>query len=32
MRAGKNGTAFSVFLPFEQELGLLNVPGVPPAA
>ena len=32
MRAGKNGTAFSVFLPFEQELGLLNVTGVPPAA
>jgi PAS domain S-box-containing protein len=32
MRAGKNGTAFSVFLPFEQELGLLNVPGVAPAA
>ena len=32
MRAGKSGTAFSVFLPFEQELGLLNVPGVPPAA
>ena len=32
MRAGKNGTAFSVFLPFEQELGLLDVPGVPPAA
>jgi PAS domain S-box-containing protein len=32
MRAGKSGTAFSVFLPFEQELGLLDVPGVPPAA
>jgi PAS domain S-box-containing protein len=32
MRAGKNGTAFSVFLPFEHELGLLKVPGVPPAA
>ena len=32
MRAGKSGTAFSVFLPFEQELGLLDVPNVPPAA
>ncbi len=32
MRAGKSGTAFSVFLPFEQELGLLEVPSVPPAA
>jgi PAS domain S-box-containing protein len=31
-RAGKSGTAFSVFLPFEQELGLLDVPNVPPAA
>ena len=31
-RAGKSGTAFSVFLPFEQELGLLDVPSVPPAA
>ena len=32
MRAGKSGTAFSVFLPFEQDLGLLDLPGVPPAA
>jgi PAS domain S-box-containing protein len=32
MRTGKSGTAFSVFLPFEQELGLLDVPNVPPAA
>jgi PAS domain S-box-containing protein len=32
LRAGKSGTAFSVFLPFEQELGLLDLPGVPPAA
>ncbi|MGB8768114.1 MAG: CHASE3 domain-containing protein [Candidatus Korobacteraceae bacterium] len=32
MRAGRSGTAFSVFLPFEQELGLLDVPNVPPAA
>ena len=31
-RAGKSGTAFSVFLPFEQELGLLDVPNMPPAA
>ncbi len=29
-RAGKSGTAFSVFLPFQQELGLLDVPNVPP--
>ena len=29
---GKSGTAFSVFLPFEQRLGLLEIPGVPPAA
>ncbi len=29
-RAGKSGTAFSVFLPFEQELGLLDVPNMPP--
>jgi signal transduction histidine kinase len=27
---GSSGTAFSVFLPFEQRLGLLEVPGVPP--
>ena len=32
MRAGKSGTAFSVFLPFEQKLGLLEVPNAPPAA
>jgi PAS domain S-box-containing protein len=32
VRSGKSGTAFSVFLPFEQELGLLDVPNVPPAA
>jgi PAS domain S-box-containing protein len=31
-RAGKSGTAFSVFLPLEQELGLLDVPNMPPAA
>jgi PAS domain S-box-containing protein len=31
-REGKSGTAFSVFLPFEQKLGLLDVPTVPPAA
>jgi PAS domain S-box-containing protein len=31
-RAGKSGTAFSVFLPFEQELGMLDVPNLPPAA
>jgi PAS domain S-box-containing protein len=29
---GKSGTAFSVFLPFEQKLGMLDVPSVPPAA
>ncbi len=27
---GKSGTSFSVFLPFEQELGLLEVRGAPP--
>jgi signal transduction histidine kinase len=32
MQVGKSGTAFSVFLPFQQELGLLDVPNVPPAA
>lgn len=32
VRAGRSGTAFSVFLPFEQELGKLDVPFVPPAA
>lgn len=26
VREGKSGTAFSVFLPFEQELGMLDVP------
>jgi len=31
-REGKSGTAFSVFLPFEQKLGLLDVPTVSPAA
>lgn len=30
-QAGKSGTAFSVFLPFQQELGLLEVPNAPPA-
>lgn len=29
---GKSGTVFSVFLPFEQEMGMLDVPTVPPAA
>jgi PAS domain S-box-containing protein len=29
---GKSGTAFSVFLPFEQKLGLLDVSGAPPIA
>ncbi len=28
---GKSGTAFSVFLPFQQELGLLDVRPAPPA-
>jgi len=27
---GRSGAAFSVFLPFEQELGLLDVSGAPP--
>jgi len=31
-QAGKSGTAFSVFLPFEQETGMLDVPTIPPAA
>ena len=31
-RPGKSGTAFSVFLPYEQKLGMLDVPSVPPAA
>ena len=29
---GQNGTAFSVFLPFEQKQGTLDAHGVPPAA
>jgi len=28
----KSGTAFSVFLPFEQKMGMLDVPSLPPAA
>ncbi len=32
IQPGKSGTAFSVFLPFEQKLGMLDVPSVPPAA
>ncbi len=32
IRPGRTGTAFSVFLPFEQALGMLDVPEVPPAA
>ena len=32
MGPSKSGTAFSVFLPFEQRLGMLDVPSVPPAA
>jgi signal transduction histidine kinase len=32
LQPGKSGTVFSVFLPFEQRLGMLDVPGVPPAA
>jgi PAS domain S-box-containing protein len=31
VREGKSGTAFSVFLPFEQKLGMLDVPTAPPA-
>ena len=31
IREGKSGTAFSVFLPFEQKLGMLDVPNVSPA-
>ncbi len=31
-RSGKSGTAFSVFLPYEQKLGMLDVPSLPPAA
>jgi PAS domain S-box-containing protein len=30
-RPGKSGTAFSVFLPFEQKLGMLDVQTAPPA-
>ena len=29
---GNSGTAFSVFLPFDQKLGMLERPSVPPAA
>ncbi len=29
---GRSGTAFSVFLPFEQERGLLDVSAAPPEA
>jgi PAS domain S-box-containing protein len=29
---GNSGTAFSVFLPFEQKRGMLDVPNLPPAA
>jgi PAS domain S-box-containing protein len=32
IQPGRSGTAFSVFLPFEQKLGMLDVPSVPPAA
>ncbi len=32
MCPGRSGTAFSVFLPFEQKQGMLDVPNVPPAA
>ena len=32
VRPGRSGTVFSVFLPFEQKLGMLDVPRVPPAA
>jgi len=31
-RPGKSGTVFSVFLPAEQRLGMLDVPSAPPAA
>jgi len=31
-RMGKSGSAFSVFLPFEQRLGLLDVTGAPPVS
>jgi len=32
VRAGRSGTAFSVFLPFEQKLGLLDIRPASPAA
>ncbi len=32
LRPGRSGTAFSVFLPFEQRLGMLEVAQTPPAA
>jgi nitrogen-specific signal transduction histidine kinase len=32
IREGKSGTAFSVFLPFEQNLGMLDVLNAPPTA
>ena len=32
MGTGRSGTAFSVFLPFEQELGLLDISAAPPEA
>jgi signal transduction histidine kinase len=32
VRPGRTGTAFSVFLPFEQLLGKLDVPKSPPLA
>jgi signal transduction histidine kinase len=32
MRPGRTGTAFSVFLPFEQRLGMLDVPEAPLAS
>lgn len=32
MGMGRSGTAFSVFLPFEQELGLLDISAAPPEA
>ncbi len=32
IREGKSGTAFSVFLPFEQELGMLDVPMAHPVS
>lgn len=32
VREGKSGTAFSVFLPFDQKLGMLDVTTAPPGA